>query len=354
MRFLLLHLIAFNLVILPTFGKTLSKDTIAPSVLKLKDEFLFKEKSFFDQCHASTLEETKDGVLISSWFGGSHEGNKDVVIYGTRKVNGKWDDPKVWADGKVNDTLQYPCWNPVLFRAKNEQRICLYYKVGPNPREWWGMVKTSEDGGKTWAAPRRLPDGILGPIKNKPLQLTGGDIISPSSVELSEERWLSHVEISTDQQKTWKLYPIDHPSDLNTIQPSVVEYEDGKLQVFCRSKEGVVTTATSLDQGRTWSTMQRTNLVNPNSGTDVIRVKDLLFIVYNPDIPGKDWWEGRTKLRLACSEDGQNWHDIFTFEDEEKGEFSYPTIMQTSDGLIHVSYTHNRKNIRHFALQITK
>lgn len=352
MKLLLLNFTSLFLMVMPSFAQSFDKDAGAPNVLKLKDEFLFKEKSFFDQCHASTLDETKDGVLLSSWFGGSHEGSKDVVIYGTRQVDGQWEDPKVWADGKVNDTLQHPCWNPVLFRAKNEQEIYLYYKVGPNPREWWGMVKTSEDGGQTWTAPRQLPEGILGPIKNRPLQLKDGSIISPSSVELSEERWLSHVEISTDEQKTWTLRPIDHPAGLNTIQPSVVEYDDGKLQVFCRSKEGVVTTAISKDQGRTWSTMQRTNLINPNSGTDVIRIKDLLYIVYNPDIPGKDWWEGRTKLRLACSKDGQNWQDIFTFEDEEKGEFSYPTIMQTHDGVIHVSYTHNRKNIRHFALQI--
>ena len=350
MRFPILTLIVFFKMIVYSFAQS-SESSHSAVVTKVKDQFLFEQGAFFDQCHASTLEETSDGILLSSWFGGSHEGNKDVVIYGARQFDGEWEDPQVWADGMVNDTLQYPCWNPVLFRAKNENEIFLYYKVGPNPREWWGMVKTSEDGGKTWGSPRRLPEGILGPIKNRPLELSNGTVVSPSSIELSEERWVSHVEISTDQQKTWQAFPIDHQSELNTIQPSVIEYDNGKLQVFCRSKEGVVTTSTSEDQGRTWSAMQRTSLVNPNSGTDVIRISDLLFMVYNPDIPGKDWWEGRTKLRLACSTDGHAWQDVFTFEDEDKGEFSYPTIMQTADGLIHVTYTHNRKNIRHFVLE---
>ncbi|MCL7987613.1 exo-alpha-sialidase [Sphingobacterium sp. lm-10] len=349
MRFPILTLIVFLNIIACSFAQS-SEPGHSALMMKVSDEFVFQEDKFFAQCHASTLEETKDGTLLSSWFGGSHEGNKDVVIYGSRQANGRWEDPQIWADGRMNDTVQYPCWNPVLFRAKDETEIFLYYKVGPNPREWWGMVKTSLDGGKTWGEPRRLPENILGPIKNRPLELSDGTIVSPSSVELSEERWLSHVEISKDRQKTWQAFPVDHQSELNTIQPSVIEYANGRLQVFCRSKEGVVTTATSEDQGRTWSNMQQTSLVNPNSGTDVIRINDLLFIVYNPDIPGKDWWEGRTKLRLACSKDGYTWEDVFTFEDEDKGEFSYPTIIQTADGLIHVSYTHNRKNIRHFVL----
>lgn len=352
MKFAFPSSILLCLMTLSLSAQTLQQTTTLPSVLKLRDEFLFQEKIFFAQCHASTLEETQDGTLLSSWFAGSHEGNQDVAIYGSRQVDGKWEKPTVWADGKINDTLQYPCWNPVLFREKNEQKIHLYYKVGPNPREWWGMFKTSNDGGLTWSEPQKLPNGILGPIKNRPLQLQDGSIVSPSSVEISEERWLSHIEISDDHQKTWTVQPINHPADLNTIQPSVVEYKNGKLQIFCRSKEGVVTTATSHDRGHTWSSMERTNLINPNSGTDVICINDTLFIVYNPDVPGKDWWEGRAKLRLACSKDGHNWQDIFTFEDEENGEFSYPTIIRAADGVIHVSYTYNRESVKHFALQI--
>lgn len=325
-----------------------------PVIKKIKDEFLFEEKRFFAQCHASTLEETSDGILLASWFAGSHEGNKDVVIYGARYLNGVWETPQIWADGKVADTTQYPCWNPVLFRGNKEEELYLYYKVGPNPREWWGMVKISDDGGQNWGQAKKLPDGILGPIKNRPLELSDGSIISPSSVELTEDRWVAHVEISTDRQKSWKVFPIDHETSFNAIQPSVVEHDDGRVQVLCRSKEGIVTTSWSTDKGRSWSKMGKTNLINPNSGTDAIRVDDIFLIVYNPDIPGKDWWEGRTKLRLAYSRDGLEWTDIFEFEDEDKGEFSYPTIMCTSDDLIHVTYTYNRKSIRHFVLEYNR
>ena len=78
------------------------------------------------------------------------------------------------------DGTRLPSWNPVLFELR-AGTLALFYKVGPNPREWWGMVRTSPDGGRTWSDARRLPDGILGPVKNKPVRLADGTIISPSS-----------------------------------------------------------------------------------------------------------------------------------------------------------------------------
>ena len=86
------------------------------------------------------------------------------------------------ASGVQSATNRYPCWNPVLFQPKTGS-LLLFYKVGPSPGSWWGMMMTSENGGRTWSPPRRLPDGFLGPIKNKPVQCADGDILCPSSTE---------------------------------------------------------------------------------------------------------------------------------------------------------------------------
>ena len=75
-----------------------------------------------------------------------------------------------------------PCWNPVLFQPKRGP-LLLFYKVGPSPTSWWGLLTTSADGGKSWSPPKRLPEGILGPIKNKPVQLRNGDLLCGSSTE---------------------------------------------------------------------------------------------------------------------------------------------------------------------------
>lgn len=316
-----------------------------------RDDFIFEEGKYFAQCHASTLEETSNGNLLSSWFAGTHEGNSDVVIWGS-EFNGKnWSKPIIWANG-VFENKQYPCWNPVLFRPHNKKEIYLYYKVGPSPREWWGMFKISKDNGKTWSKAKKLPNGILGPIKNKPLELQDGTIISPSSVEITENRWVAHIEKSADRQKTWTIFPIDHESDFNIIQPSILQHKNGSLQVLCRSREGKVISSFSNDKGENWSSLSPTNLQNPNSATDAISTDNGFIIVYNPDIPGKEWWEGRTKLRLAHSYDGVEWTDIVNLENQNKGEYSYPTLFKDSKGAIHITYTYNRINIKHIILAL--
>jgi len=131
----------------------------------------------FKQCHASTLVAITPQKIMAAWFAGSREGANDVSIWGAECNNGKWTEPKVVVSGTVSDSVRYPAWNPVLFKAQNG-RLFLFYKVGPSPQRWWGMVMTSDNDGKTWSAPNRLPDGILGTIKNKNLQLKEGSMMS--------------------------------------------------------------------------------------------------------------------------------------------------------------------------------
>ncbi|WP_316834683.1 sialidase family protein [Pedobacter nutrimenti] len=314
----------------------------------VKQELVFAQPPF-KQCHASTIAENEKGELLLSFFGGSGEGKKDVCIW-LMQLDKKKVKPHVVADGIVNDTLRFPSWNPVLFQSA-QGRLFLFYKVGPNPREWWGMVKTSDDGGKTWSSSRRLPDGILGPIKNKPVQLADGTILSPSSIEEKNERWKVHLEKSTDMGKTWKFIPVD-TLGFDVIQPSILFYKDQRLQILCRSKQGNVVQAWSSDNGNSWGKLSKTELLNPNSGTDAVTLKNgTQLIVYNPDVPGKDWFNGRGKLRVAASKDGLSWSDIAVLENGDKEEYSYPAIIQAKDGFVHITYTYDRKNIKHVVLK---
>lgn len=316
----------------------------------VKQELIFK-KAPFKQCHASTLLETSPGTLLISCFGGSQEGKKDVSIWLCAINDGRITAPQIIGDGIVNDTLRYPTWNPVLFKSQTGKTF-LFYKVGPNPREWWGMMKTSDDEGKSWSPAKKLPDGILGPIKNKPIQLANGHILSPSSVEITENKWRAHIELSKDEGESWQYIPIDTASNYNVIQPSILSYKDQRLQALCRSKEGSVIQSWSEDGGLHWESLHKTSLLNPNSGTDAVTLRDgRQLIVYNPDVPGKEWFNNRSKLRIACSLDGKKWTDVAVLENGTTEEYSYPAIIQTSDGLIHVLYTYDRKNIKHVVLQ---
>lgn len=317
---------------------------------KLKEELVFNNPPF-SQCHASTILETKKGELLMACFGGSAEGKNDVSIWITKLGEAGATLPTLVADGVADSATRFPAWNPVLFKS-NTGKISLFYKVGPNPREWWGMLKTSDNDGATWSAANRLPNGILGPIKNKLIQLADGTILSPSSIEENNGRWKVHIERSVDKGKSWTAIQVDTAGKFDVIQPSILQYPGGRLQLLCRSKQGKVVQAWSTDKGKSWGTLSATTLLNPNSGTDAVTLKSgKQVIVYNPDLPGKDWYNGRGKLRVACSTNGKTWQDVAVLEDGNKEEYSYPAIIQTTDGLIHITYTYNRKNIKHVVLK---
>lgn len=314
-------------------------------------EFIYNE-SPFPSCHASTIAETPEGI-VTAWFGGTHEKNIDVEIWLSRRVNGEWIEPVSVADGVQPDGERYPTWNPVLFQIPGGDLV-LYYKVGPNPDKWWGVKKISKDNGKTWSEAVRLPEGILGPIKNKPVLLENGTLISPSSTE--HNGWRVHFEMSDDMGETWKIVgPINNAEKFNIIQPSVLAYGNGKLQILCRSKEDRVISSWSEDYGKTWSSLEATELPNPNSGTDAVTLQNgLQLIVYNHSVRDEGEWGGlRTPLNVAISKDGKNWVQVLTLEDQP-GEYSYPAVIQGEDGLIHITYTWKREKIKYVVVDPEK
>src|SRR5687768_3036494 len=111
----------------------LSRSHAQPIVPQLERRVMIMENPPVASCHASTIVALGKDKLMAAWFGGSREGNKDVTIWIAVNENGKWGPAKEIANGVVNDTLRYPCWNPVLFKTK-AGRLFLFYKVGPNPR----------------------------------------------------------------------------------------------------------------------------------------------------------------------------------------------------------------------------
>lgn len=310
------------------------------------------ENAPFEACHASTLVELDKNSIMSAWFGGKHEGSKDVSIWTSINHNGKWSAPLEVANGIQNDTLRYPCWNPVLFKVKNGM-LYLHYKIGPNPRAWWAEYKISKDNGKTWSKAKKLPEGFLGPIKNKPIQIKNGEILYPSSTEsLDEKKWQIHIEKTDAEGNNWRKININCDT-FGVIQPSILTYPNRKLQILCRSKQNVIIESWSADNGETWTKLKPTTLPNPNSGSDAVTLNDgRQLLIYNPLKAGKNWWEGRSVLKLAISKDGKNWENIYTLEDHHTGEYSYPAIIQAKNGIIHLSYTSLRKKIKYVKLRL--
>ncbi|MEG3181924.1 sialidase family protein [Sphingomonas sp. LT1P40] len=308
----------------------------------------------YPEVHASTIVETREGTIMAAWFGGTKERNPDVSIYIARYADGRWQRAIKVAEGVAPGKPRQPAWNPVLFQPSNGP-LTLFYKVGPSPQTWWGMVITSPDDGRTWSAPRRLPDGILGPIKNKPVELADGTWLSPSSTEAAGNRWALHFERSADRGKSWqRSAPVASPERIDAIQPSVLRHAGGRLQAVARTRQGMLATTWSKDGGKSWSPLAAIDLPNPNSGTDAVTLADgRQLIVYNHsshslERPGKGF---RYPINVALSDDGVSWRRVLTLENAMlPAGYAYPAVMQARDGRVHITYTHNRKRIRHIML----
>ena len=336
-------------------------------------EFVF-ERAPFASAHASTIAETREG-LAAAWFGGTREGASDVGIWVSRRPAdlprrpstqlgkalsvskgpsregaeaGRWTTPIEVATGVQADGTRHPCWNPVLFQMPDGS-LALFYKVGPSPQTWWGMVRTSRDAGHTWSEAARLPDGILGPIKNKPVRLADGVILAPSSTESPERpsRWRVHFERSADGGRTWTKSSaggLADGHDIEAIQPSILIHPGGQLEAVGRTRAGRVFETWSADAGKTWTPMTLAALPNPNSGIDAATLRDgRHLIVYNHTE------RGRSPLNVALSLDGKTWQAALVLE-SEPDEYSYPAVIQTSDGLVHITYTWQRQRIKHVVI----
>lgn len=314
---------------------------IAGPPLLVKSEFIY-EKASFDSCHASTIAETPGG-LVTAWFGGTDEGNKDVAIWTSRQVKGKWTAPEMVIDGIQEDGSRHPCWNPVLFQQPDGP-LLLFAKVGPSPRTWWGVLSSSADNGVSWSSVRRLPEGQAGPIKNKPVLLKDGRLLCGSSSE--DHGWRVHMEWTTDAGATWKRTGVlNDGKEFGAIQPTILSHKDGSLQILCRSKGlGKIVQATSTDGGRNWSPLTPTSLPNPNSGIDAVTLADGRHVlIYNHTL------RGRSPINLAVSDDGKTWSMVKALE-TDPGEYSYPAIIQAADGTLHVTYTWKRQKVKHLVL----
>lgn len=306
--------------------------------------FVF-ERAPFASAHASTIVETREG-LLAAWFGGTEEGHADVSVWTARHDGTGWLPPVLVAEGRQPDGGRFPCWNPVLFQPSSGP-LLLFYKVGPSPRDWWGLVRASADQGRSWSEARKLPEGILGPIRAKPVELPGGVLLAGSSTE--HAGWVVHMERATLSEasapSSWsKSGPLNDPKAFEAIQPTILEHSPTRLQILCRSRQRVVTEAWSEDGGLTWSVMTATTLPNPSAGIDALRLADgRLLLVHNPTT------SGRSRLEVAVSRDGRSWRSAVVLEDQP-GEYSYPALVQARDGRVHVTYTWRRERIKHVVL----
>lgn len=354
--------------------------------------FPFQDK----HVHSSSIVELPNNDLLCCWFEGSGERTaNDVVIMGARLKKGKseWSKPFLLAD-----TPGFPDCNPVLFIDKNnclhlywivvqanrwetsilKTRVSTnYQKSGPPEWDWQDVIllKPGEEFPETiknkflesdipelaWAeyAPlyeKMIYDAALDPKKREtgwmtrthPIQLPNGRILLPL---YSDGFNLSLIAISDDNGETWKPgLPI---TGRGNVQPSVIRRADGSLVAYMRDngdKPGRIIKSISYDNGYEWGNVEDTELLNPGTSVEAIGLENANWIMAYNDIEN-----GRHSLAISISDnEGKTWKWTRHLEKEKAGEgsFSYPSVIQTKDGLIHVTYSFHQKNnktIKHVA-----
>ena len=332
-------------------------------VKNLVQEFVAGEDTKgYDSAHASTLLQLKDGNVLSAWFGGSWEESSDVAIWGARRINGVWEEPRV-----LVNVWDVALWNPVLFRKENGG-IILFFKVGKQIEMWKTWYVESYDEGMTFTEPKELvendPSNGRGPVKNKPIRLADNTVLAPASWEA--DKWDAFVDISTDDCKTWttsQLVPlrrssyeiqmVDRPYNKHyiygqgVIQPTLWQDSEGAVHMFLRTTSSRIFRSDSVDGGRTWSMAYDTGLPNNNSGIDLVKMSNgNLVLVYNPRENLPNYYKGpRTPLTVAVSKDnGETFEEILVLEDKQ-GNYCYPAVICDDTNKIMITYTWNRENI---------
>lgn len=311
--------------------------------------------------HCSTLSNLPNGDLLAVWYGGAREGAGDVAVF-TSRLNGTdaaWAPPSRAVDRDIAEVeLGRPIkkvGNAVVFPDRFGHLWMVYVSVTLGG--WSGCtlnVKTSTDQGKSWGPSHRLN---LNPflnlstlVRSKPIHTTDGRIGLPVYHEMAlkypQILWLTPGDDGS--LLSYQLRSLPRKDDL--IQPTLVPLGDDRVLMVLRDggPERVLHTAFSNDNGWTWSAPVHSNLPNPDSAVDALRLRDgRVLLVYN------DALQGRDTLRLAVSNDGGvSWRPGPVLEHEARKEFSYPSMTEGANGRIHVTYTWQRKRIKHVEFNV--
>ncbi len=300
--------------------------------------------------HPSTVAEFDNGDLYLAYYGGAGEYATETKVYGARLPKGQrqWPAPTLIASNPF-----YSMGNPVVWQAPDGV-VWLFFVVRPGAT--WSTsrigAKISRDRGETWSDAFIVAWEAGMMVRSRPLLLSDGHYLLPIYHETGTDTEKTDADTSSlflrfdPKTRVW-TESNRVKSRQGNLQPAVVEVAPGHLLALCRrggdyepGDDGNVVRTESHDGGKTWSPGVETEFPNPNAAVDLVKLKNghLLF-VYN-DSPND-----RTPLAAAISTDGGKTWPYRRNLAEGKGDFGYPTAIQTRDGRIHVTYTSDERSV---------
>ena len=305
-----------------------------------------------DYKHPASFTELHNGDLFVVFFSGRGEyKDNQAAVFGSRLKAGtrRWSKPVSIASNPF-----HALGNAVVWEAPDHV-VWLFYVTRYG--ELWSdsriTAKVSRDEAKTWSEPFQVTFEAGTMVRNRPVLLTDGQWLLPvyqeigTDPELDDPRNRSFFLRYDPTKKAW-TESNRIGSRLGNIQPAPAVIDGDHLVAFCRRggnydgrPDGWMVRTESRDGGRTWSEGTDSALPNPNAAVDFLRLNSgHHLLVYNHS------FTNRTPLTAAVSVDGaKTFSRRLDLETDPKGDFGYPTALQTRDGKIHVLYTSDERTV---------
>ena len=353
--------------------------------------------------HAPSIVELRDGNLRAVWFSGSREGAGDVTIQTAvfDKTSEQWgSETSLFARAG----LQRGLWryvkkigNPVIARAADDSLHL--WMVNVSLGGWAGSAITwsrSTDDGSNWSTPKRLVTSpflnISTLVKAAPVALANGQI----SLPVYHEFITKFAEVLRIDTNGHVLDKVRVPGSHTSLQPVVLVSDEQRAQTFMRATQGGrVMSSTTEDAGQSWAVAAPLALPNPNSALAGAVLRDgSRWLAYNPTTAGRDKLAltrlgdpvskemavepPKTNANMANPLGKVDYAAVLSSELKSKGttdrdiaayvkgaqrqlctgancaqEFSYPVLLQSRDGTLHLVYTWHRTRIKHVRLDLS-
>ena len=314
----------------------------------------------YKDSHASTIELLPDGRLAAAWFSGEKEEASGCAIVFSRLNGTSWSKAATLSkrDGYSNQ-------NPVLFYDTVHKKLHLFHsqakaESGESKAAIWHLE--SDDLGNTWSEPKAWLTAPGAFPRNRIVPTRDGGVMFPfynasnSNSAFGKRNYAifgySGPDRNIGTSNGWEFTPLAGSDDL--VQPSTVHLNNSWLTFFRDRRAKHIYASQGKDaEASHWDKPKPTQLPNNNAGIEAnLLTNGHIVLVFNPQTSGRD------PLAIGISKDqGKSWsckrnlqHGVSAEELQKKkhnNEFSYPTVLQTKDGSIHVMYTYLRQTIKY-------